>query len=157
MTGHLVLSTVHATDAVSAIFRLSELEVDRTIVASALIGIIGQRLVRLNCQSCMEPDFPRPIYLKSLSIEEGQQHQLRQSKGCPHCRFSGSRGRVGLYEFLEIRGPLRESMLSGTECDIRHAAWDSGLVTVAQQAVSLALAGEISVAEAYRTCDLGSE
>ena len=157
MTGHLVLSTVHATDSVSALFRLSELEVDRTIVVSALIGIIGQRLVRLNCRSCTEPDFPRPIYLEGLSIKEHQQSQLRQSKGCPHCRFSGSRGRIGLYEFLEIRGPLRDRLLAGTEFEIRRAARDSGLMTMTRQAVDLALAGEVSVAEAYRTCGFGSE
>jgi type II secretory ATPase GspE/PulE/Tfp pilus assembly ATPase PilB-like protein len=157
MTGHLVLSTVHATDSVSALFRLSELDVDRTIVASALIGIIGQRLVRLNCLSCTEADFPRPIYLEGLGIEERHQSQLRQSKGCPHCRFRGSRGRVGLYEFLEIRGALRDRILAGTEFEIRQAAHGSGLVTMTRQAVNLALAGEVSVAEAFRTCYFGGE
>src|SRR5580765_4223260 len=70
MTGHLVLSTLHATDSISALLRLSELGVDRTVMASALIAVIAQRLVRLNCSSCAEPDLPRPIYLKRLGIED---------------------------------------------------------------------------------------
>ena len=157
MTGHLVLSTVHATDAVCALFRLSELEVDRSVVASALIGIIGQRLVRLNCHSCAEPDFPRPIYLQHLSIQESRQSQLRQSRGCSHCNSSGSRGRVGLYELMEVNSRLRNSIRTGSEFEIREAAEKAGLVSMTRQAVDLALAGELSVREAYRTCYFGGE
>src|SRR6266571_3438927 len=102
MTGRLVMSTLHAADAISALLRLAELGVDRTVLASALIGIVGQRLVRLNCAACAEPDFPRPIYLQHLSIEENQQSRLRQSSGCMQCKSSGSRGRIGLYELMEV-------------------------------------------------------
>jgi type II secretory ATPase GspE/PulE/Tfp pilus assembly ATPase PilB-like protein len=157
MTGHLVLSTLHATDAVSALLRLAELGVDRTVLASAMIGVVGQRLVRLNCQACAEPDFPRPIYLQHLSIDETCQSQLRQSKGCSQCRSSGSRGRVGLYELMEVNTRLRESILTGSEFDIRDAAREAGLVSMTRQAVDLALAGELSVREAYRTCYFGGE
>src|SRR2546422_367323 len=94
MTGHLVMSTLHATDAISALLRLAELGVDRTVLASALIGIVGQRLLRLNCAACAEPDFPRPVYLQHLSIEENRQSRLRQSSGCIQCKSSGSRGRI---------------------------------------------------------------
>src|SRR5215831_13385154 len=103
MTGHLVLSTLHATDSISAVLRLSELGVDRTVLASALIGVVAQRLVRLNCAACAEPDFPRPFYLQHLSIPETCLSELRQSKGCSQCKSSGSRGRIGLYELLEIQ------------------------------------------------------
>jgi type IV pilus assembly protein PilB len=157
MTGHLVMSTLHATDTVSAFLRLSELGVERSLIASALIGIMAQRLVRLNCRSCAEPDFPRPIYLERLAIDERRQSQLRQSKGCPHCALTGSRGRAGLFELLEIHGPLRGRILTGTEFEIRHAAREAGLVTMTRQAVELALAGEVSVREAYRTCCFGGE
>jgi type II secretory ATPase GspE/PulE/Tfp pilus assembly ATPase PilB-like protein len=157
MTGHLVLSTLHATDAVSALLRLAELGVDRTVLASAMIGVVGQRLVRLNCQACAEPDFPRPIYLQHLSIDESCQSRMRQSKGCSQCRSSGSRGRVGLYELMEVNTRLRESILTGSEFDIRDAAREAGLVSMTRQAVDLALAGELSVREAYRTCYFGGE
>ncbi len=157
MTGHLVLSTLHATDTISALLRLSELGVDKTVLASALIGVVAQRLVRLNCRSCAEPDFPRPIYLKHLSIDETCQSQLRLSKGCPQCKSSGSRGRVGLYELMEISPRLRETILSGNEFEIRAAANEAGLVSMTRQSVQLVLAGELSVHEAYRTCYFGGE
>jgi type II secretory ATPase GspE/PulE/Tfp pilus assembly ATPase PilB-like protein len=157
MTGHLVLSTLHATDAVSALLRLAELGVDRTVLASALIGVVAQRLVRLNCAACAEPDFPRPIYLQHLSIEEGHQAQLRHSNGCSQCKSSGSRGRIGLYELMEVHSRLRSTIITGTEFEIREAAARAGLVSMTRQAVELALAGELSVREAYRTCYFGSE
>ena len=157
MTGHLVMSTLHATDAISALLRLSELGVDRTVLASALIGVVAQRLVRLNCPSCAEPDFPRPIYLQHLSITEGRQSQLRQSKGCAQCKKSGSRGRIGLYEVMEVSSRLRGTILTGSEFDIREAAQATGLISMTRQAVGLALAGEMSVREAYRTCYFGGE
>jgi type II secretory ATPase GspE/PulE/Tfp pilus assembly ATPase PilB-like protein len=152
MTGHLVMSTLHATDTTSALLRLAELGVDRTILASALIGVVAQRLVRLNCPLCAEPDFPRSIYLQHLSIDPGRQSELRHSNGCTHCKLSGSRGRIGLYELMEVNSPLRNSILSGSEFEIRDAADRAGLDSITRQAVVLALAGELSVREAYRTC-----
>ncbi len=157
MTGHLVMSTLHATDSISALLRLSELSVDRNVMASALIGIIAQRLLRLSCSSCGEPDFPRPVYLRRLGIEENQQSRLRQSKGCPHCKFNGSRGRTGVFELLEIHGKLRETVLMGSEFEIRHAAASDGFVSITRQAVDMALAGDVSVREAYRTCYFGGD
>jgi type II secretory ATPase GspE/PulE/Tfp pilus assembly ATPase PilB-like protein len=157
MTGHLVLSTLHATDAISALLRLAELGVGRSILASALIGIVGQRLVRLNCPACSEPDFPRPIYLQHLSILETCLSELRQSKGCSQCKSSGSRGRIGLYELMEVNNRLRATILTGSEFEIRQAAESAGLLTMTRQAVDLALAGELSVREAYRTCYFGGE
>jgi len=157
MTGHLVLSTLHATDAISAVLRLAELGVDRSVLASALIGVVGQRLVRLNCLACAEPEFPRPIYLQHLSIPDDRQSALRHSKGCGLCRATGSRGRLGLYELLEVTRGLRNTILTGSEFEIREAARDGGFISMTRQAVELALAGELSVREAYRTCYFGGE
>jgi len=157
MTGHLVMSTLHAVDAISALLRLSEIGVDKTVLASALIGVVAQRLVRLNCRVCCEPDFPRPIYLQQLGIGEDCLPQLRQSKGCAHCKSSGSRGRLGLYELMEVNHRLRTTILDGNEFEIREAAHGAGLVSMTRQAVDLVLAGELSVGEAYRTCYFGGE
>jgi type II secretory ATPase GspE/PulE/Tfp pilus assembly ATPase PilB-like protein len=157
MTGHLVMSTLHATDAISALLRLSELGVDRTVLASALIGVVAQRLVRLNCPACVEPDFPRHIYLQHLSIEENQQQELRTGKGCAECKGTGCRGRIGIYELMEVNGRLRNEILTGTEFDIRDAARNTGLIPMSRQAVDLVLAGQLSVREAYRTCYVGGE
>jgi type IV pilus assembly protein PilB len=157
MTGHLVLSTLHATDSISALLRLVELGIERSVLASALIGIIAQRLIRLNCRSCAQSDYPRPIYLQRLSIDDHYQSRLLESKGCPQCKFSGSRGRLGLFELLEIRGVLRDRISMNTQSEIRQAARDTGLTLMTQQAVDLVLAGEVSVREAYRNCYFGGE
>src|SRR5207245_39644 len=122
MTGHLVMSTLHAADAISALLRLTELGVGREVLTSALVAVIAQRLARLNCPACVEPDFPRPIYLKHLSIQESQQSFLRHSKGCAHCQFSGTRGRVGLYELMEITPQIQSAILTASEINIRNAA-----------------------------------
>src|SRR4029077_15234 len=79
MTGHLVLSTVHATDAISALLRVRELGLDRSVVASTLIGIVGQRLVRQNCAVCAEAETPRPIYLERLEIPAANPSSLHRS------------------------------------------------------------------------------
>jgi len=78
---------------------------------------------------------------------------LRQSKGGSVCKLTGNRGRVGLYELMRITRRLRSTILTGTEFDIREAAHESGLVSLTSQAVDLALAGELSVREAYRACN----
>jgi type II secretory ATPase GspE/PulE/Tfp pilus assembly ATPase PilB-like protein len=153
MTGHLVMSTLHAADAISALLRLAELGVGRPVLSSALIGVVAQRLVRLNCAECLEQDFPRPIYLEHLSIQESQQGLLRQSQGCAHCDFTGNRGRVGLYELMEITPRLRSTILTGSEFEIREAARQAGLNSLTRQSVDLALAGQVSVREAYRACN----
>jgi type II secretory ATPase GspE/PulE/Tfp pilus assembly ATPase PilB-like protein len=153
MTGHLVMSTLHAADTISALLRLTELGVGREVLTSALIAVIAQRLARLNCTTCAEPDFPRPIYLKHLSIQEDQQSVLRQSKGCARCDFSGTRGRIGLYELMEITPQLQRAILTASEIDIRNAAHQAGLISLASQAIGLALTGDLSVYEAYRVCN----
>jgi type II secretory ATPase GspE/PulE/Tfp pilus assembly ATPase PilB-like protein len=157
LTGHLVMSTLHAPDAISALLRLSELGVDRTVLASALIGVVAQRLVRLNCPACAEPDFPRPIYLEHLCIDHSRLSHLRLSTGCAECTSSASRGRLGIYELMEVNARLRNAILAGSEVDIRHAARETGFVSMARQAVDLVLTGDLSVREAYRTCYVGGE
>jgi type IV pilus assembly protein PilB len=157
MTGHLVLSTVHATDAVSALLRVRELGLDRSLVATALIGIIGQRLVRENCPLCAEPEDPPGIYLERLAIPAENSSHLRHSAGCAQCNFSGTKGRVGLYELLEIRGEVRSSAEKASESELRNVATGTGMVTITQQAVQLVISGQVSVEEAYRTCYFGGD
>ncbi len=157
MTGHLVLSTVHATDAISALLRVRELGLDRSLVATALIGIVGQRLVRLNCPACAEPEYPRPIYLERLGLSALNPSQLKRSPGCTHCGHSGTSGRAGLYELLEMRGEIRSSAERASESELRNVALGTGMATITQQAVQLVLAGRMSAEEAYRTCYFGGD
>jgi type IV pilus assembly protein PilB len=157
MTGHLVLSTLHCADTVSAFLRLSELGIDRALAATAILGVAAQRLVRLNCQYCAAPEFPRPIYLDRLDIPQEHQSRLRASSGCAECRFSGTRGRAGVYELLELRGPARAFCAAGDDVQLRQAARDAGLRTLNEQATALALQGLISAREAYRSGQCGGD
>jgi type II secretory ATPase GspE/PulE/Tfp pilus assembly ATPase PilB-like protein len=150
MTGHLVLSTLHANDSVAAISRLVELGIERSLVAGVILGVVAQRLVRLNCPSCAAPSEVRPLYLDCLGIPRSEAERLRESRGCTECGFSGSRGRAGLFELLEMTTRIQELCVSGNDNHIRRAALDAGMIGLKQQAASLAMNGAISIHEAYR-------
>ncbi len=155
MTGHLVLTTLHTTDCVSAASRLAELGVSRDLISSGTAAVIAQRLVRLNCPACSQPDFPNPTFLKRLGIFDQQQSSFQRGSGCACCDFTGVQGRAGIYEILEVRGEMRAMLLNGAESDLRQALKTAGVRTLTEQAVERAKEGRISAAEAYRTCYFG--
>ena len=155
LTGHVVLSTLHTTDATSTLLRLAELGVDRGVMASAMIGAIAQRLIRRNCPNCLGPDHPPAFYLERLGIRTSDRSRLRRSHGCLECRFTGTSGRLPLFEILEMNRHTREHVISGSETELRRAAAQSGFVPLLDQATERVLAGEISIEEAYRTCYFG--
>jgi type II secretory ATPase GspE/PulE/Tfp pilus assembly ATPase PilB-like protein len=157
MTGHLVLSTLHANDSVSALSRLVELGIERSVAASVILGVVAQRLVRLNCPACAAADNPRPLYLDCLDIPRSEAGRLRQSSGCTECGFTGTRGRAGMFELLDMTPKIQELCIEGNETRIRRAALDAGMMSLKQQAASLALAGAISINEAYRFGYSGGE
>jgi type II secretory ATPase GspE/PulE/Tfp pilus assembly ATPase PilB-like protein len=157
MTGHLVLSTLHATDAVSALSRLAELGIEYSVAASVVLGVIAQRLVRLNCRACSEPDHPPPLYLDCLEIPRSESGRCRRSSGCEDCGFTGTKGRAGMFELLDIGGPIRDICAQGNEGRLRRAALEGGMISLRRQAATLALAGAISADEAYRFGYFGAE
>lgn len=138
MTGHLVLSTLHTNDAPATITRLLDIGIPRYLVASSLIGVIAQRLVRCICSRC-KIAVPAPAEgLGSLPIPSDaiKDTPFYHGKGCPSCNYLGYYGRIGLFEMLEITPPLRE-LISGraSEQELRSAAqasqmrslWEDGL------------------------------
>jgi type II secretory ATPase GspE/PulE/Tfp pilus assembly ATPase PilB-like protein len=150
MTGHLVLSTLHANDSVAALSRLAELGIERSVAASVILGVVAQRLVRLNCTACAQTDSPSVDYMDCLGIPRSEAGRFRRSAGCSECGYSGSRGRTGMFELLEVTGRIQELCAEGNESRIRRAAIDAGMITLQHQAASLALAGAITIDEAYR-------
>jgi type II secretory ATPase GspE/PulE/Tfp pilus assembly ATPase PilB-like protein len=155
MTGHLVLSTLHCPDTISTFLRLAELGIERPLAANAILAVLAQRLVRLNCKHCRMVEEARPVVLERLKISSDQQGRLRYGGGCPECRFSGSSGRSGLYELLEIGSTLRQASISGDDVRLREAAREAGLRTLDEQATAMALDGVISAREAYRSGHFG--
>jgi type IV pilus assembly protein PilB len=155
LTGHLVLSTLHATDAPSILLRLEELGVDTHVVAAAMIGAVAQRLVRRNCPHCLGPDLPAVFYLERLGITASEASRLRRSHGCAECRFTGVDGRIPLFEVIELNRDTRKCVVTGNESELRRVAVRSGYVPVLDQARELVLAGTVAIDEAYRTCYFG--
>ena len=110
MTGHLVFSTVHTNDAVSAVPRLTDLKVPRYEIAASLVGVLAQRLVRRVCADCCERYRPDPQAVALLAQEPVGAITLQRGKGCPACRETGYRGRTGIFELLTITEELKDAI-----------------------------------------------
>ncbi|MGJ3701205.1 type II secretion system ATPase GspE [Variovorax sp. AFSI2.2] len=127
LTGHLVLATVHTNDSVSAITRLVDMGVEPFLLASSLIGVLAQRLVRQLCPHCKEPD---PVYADEAA---GRGHAFRP-RGCPECRGTGYAGRLGIYEWLAIDDRLRRLVHDGAgEHVLRDTAREHGGLRLLQE------------------------
>jgi MSHA biogenesis protein MshE len=113
MTGHLVLSTLHTNDAVSSPIRLVDMGVESYLAASALRAVIAQRLVRKVCDSCPEPYEPDPrerAWLIAAAGPTAAQIRYLEGRGCSHCNGTGYRGRIGIFEFLQLDEAMTDAL-----------------------------------------------
>jgi type II secretory ATPase GspE/PulE/Tfp pilus assembly ATPase PilB-like protein len=150
LTGHLVLSTLHTNDSIGAIARLVNLKVEPFLLASALIGVIAQRLVRRICPQCKAPDEP-PAELRSRLALDQDKTEFQRGKGCKHCFTSGYRGRVGLYEIFEISPEARGLLEKNAAPEIlRQYRQRVGETTLFEEAIMAAQAGQTSLTEVLR-------
>jgi len=153
LTGHLVLSTLHTSDAVETVTRLVDLGVEPWIVANALLGVVGQRLLRLLCDDCAEP-YALENDIKSdedgkVLLEKGL--VLRKPKGCPRCHKTGYRGRSGIFEVLEIDDDLRELIKTrAAKRAYRERVERARLIPLREAALLRAKSGKTSLEEALR-------
>ncbi|WP_027328832.1 GspE/PulE family protein [Marinimicrobium agarilyticum] len=118
MTGHMVLSTLHTNDALTSPLRLIDMGVDAYLVATALKAIVAQRLLRKICSSCVEDHTPDASE-RQLLAAIGHRHdldqvQFKRGAGCPHCHNTGYRGRIGVFELLEINSAMAEALREGS-------------------------------------------
>ena len=130
LTGHLVLSSIHANDAVGVVFRLLDLGIEPFLVASALIGVIAQRMVRRVCPDCAQLTSIPPVEQMSYEkeVKENRQEFLC-GKGCKSCSQTGYHGRSGLFEILQISDEIRMMLLNGTTATkLRNQAIKEGMV-----------------------------
>ena len=160
LTGHLVLSTLHANDAPSTIARLDEMGVEPFMVSASLIGIISQRLLRRVCSHCREPYRPEERELGRFGLMASREadvtfyrahHHGPNEPVCPHCQGSGYKGRVGIYEVLRIQEDMATAISKGASTDvIRQLALESGMVTLLGYSLELVRRGETTLEEVGR-------
>jgi type IV pilus assembly protein PilB len=150
MTGHLVLTTVHAHNAASAIERLKDMGVEPGLLASAVNCIVAQRLARRLCTDCRESYWPSDEELEAIGLldQKGQVY-LHRAKGCGRCGGSGYSGRVALYEVLPVTGEIRNLVGASTD-EIFEAAVRGGMTTLRQDGVRLCVEGVSSLEEIRR-------
>lgn len=151
MTGHVVLSSLHAQNAASAVARLKDMGVEAGLIATSLNCIVAQRLVRKLCDHCREPYVPSDEELSAVGLPPFEQGQtwLYRATGCETCSATGYSGRVGLFEVMPIRGELRGLIERSTE-EIFAAAVAQGMTTMGEDGIRLALTGVTSLAEVRR-------
>jgi len=131
LTGHLVFSTLHTNDASSAITRLIDMGVKPFLVASSVQAIMAQRLVRVICNNCKVIDEnPDPYYLRLLNItpEDVEKHPIYKGTGCSQCQNTGFKGRIGIFEMVELNNEIRElAFAKAPTSELRKAAKASGM------------------------------
>jgi type IV pilus assembly protein PilB len=154
LTGHFVLSSLHGTDAAAALHRLLDMGIEAFLIASSVMGVIGQRLLRRICDSCKQPYEPNSEEMALF------QHHLPNSKknlffhgaGCNDCSQTGYRDRIGVYELLKISPAIRQLVVEHATTErVRQLAIDEGMRPMIAEAVNLVEADITTVAEVIRT------
>jgi type IV pilus assembly protein PilB len=153
LTGHLVLSTLHTNDAPSTISRLMNMGIEPFLVATSVNLIQAQRLIRRICKDCKEehPLPPEALSEVGFSADEARQMKTYRGRGCPTCNGTGYKGRVGLYEVMEITDDLRELILIGASAlELRKKAIDDGMITLRESGLHKIRAGIATLEEVVR-------
>jgi len=149
LTGHLVLATLHTDDAPSGLTRMIDMKVEPFLIASSVIAILAQRLVRKVCDRCAENYTPQPELLKRLNLAPGT--TFRRGKGCPACGNKGYRGRLGIFELLPVQPEIRALIMENRSSEeIATVVIRNGMKTLRQDGIAKALAGLTTPAEVLR-------
>lgn len=149
ITGHLVLSTLHTNDAASSVVRLIDMGVEPYMIASSLVGIVAQRLVRKVCPFCGEWG---PMTPEEESIAGVKLDQVKHAKGCRQCNNMGYKGRISIHEILMVDKPVREMITNGASVEQikEYAIREQGMSTLKQSALNLVADGTTTVDELLR-------
>ncbi len=151
LTGHLVLSTLHAQTAASSIARLQDMGVDPSVLATSINCIVAQRLARRLCVSCREPYQASGADLAELGLDGATADlEIYRARGCSQCWDTGYSGRVALYEVLPVTGRLRRLIRSASADEIHAAAVEEGMTTLRRDGMRLVVAGISSLEEVRR-------
>jgi general secretion pathway protein E len=154
LTGHLVFSTLHTNDAPSAITRLVDMGVEPFLVGSSLVAVLAQRLVRVLCADCKVPYEATAEELAELGIQTGRAVRLYRPEGCAGCNYAGYRGRVGIFELMQVDDDVRALVSQNVDAkSIKSAAVRRGMHPLRSDGARKVLAGVTSVAEVLRATE----
>ncbi|MCW2498061.1 ATPase, T2SS/T4P/T4SS family, partial [Jatrophihabitans sp.] len=153
LTGHFVLSTIHATDATSALHRFLDMGIESFLLASSMLAVVGQRLIRRNCSVCTAPYEPTTEDLAFYERAGGKpKDEFLKGQGCTACSGTGFDGRIGVYEVLKVTDEMRQLVVRNAPVeDIRKLAIDQGMVPLREQALRLVADDVTTIAEVMRT------
>jgi general secretion pathway protein E len=154
LTGHLVLSTVHTNDAAGAVTRLVDMGVQPFLVASSLVGVLAQRLVRVLCPECRKPYAPTAEEREQAGLSDdilrraGNPKVVYKAQGCPACNQTGYQGRTGIYELMLVDDDIRALILKSVDSGaIKSAAVKHGMLTLLQHGAYKVARGITTAAE----------
>jgi len=153
LTGHLVFSTLHTNDAPGAVTRLLNMGIEPFLITSTIIMCLSQRLVRVICSNCKEEYEPSPTLLKEIGITDtqGRKIKLYHGLGCKNCSNTGYKGRIGVFEVMELNDEIRELILARESSHIiKEAARRTGLITLREATIKKVLAGITTIEELVR-------
>lgn len=146
-----MLSTVHTNDSAGAVTRLVDMQVEPFLVASSLIGVLAQRLVRTICPACKEEYEPAPQELLEIGLDPAKAQRFWRGRGCPQCLDTGYQGRTGIYELMLIDDDIRRLILQNVDAStIKQEARRKGLVTLREDGALKVLQGITTPAEVTR-------
>ena len=156
LTGHKVLSTFHTEDSVGALVRLTEMNIEPYLIASTVTGVLAQRLVRRVCPHCRVDTAPTPLEARALSLprEELANYPMTKGRGCPHCLYTGFKGRLGVYELLVMSDELRDAVLQRRAVhELRKIAFESpGFFCLQEDGIAKVLRGDTTFGEVAENC-----
>jgi type IV pilus assembly protein PilB len=155
LTGHLVFSTLHTNDAPSAVTRLADIGVPPFLIASSVIAIMAQRLVRVNCPKCRQQYVPSDAELRSAGISEAAATtaSFMRGRGCKHCNHTGYRGRIGIFEMMKLTSQIREMTFAQAPTQsLRKGARATGMKTLLEDGIIKVLKGSTTLDEVLSVC-----
>ena len=156
ITGHLVLSTIHTNDAISSVVRLKDMGIEPYLISSSLVGVVAQRLIRRLCPHCKEKYEASNYEKEILNIDKDESLTLYRKTGCTRCSETGYKGRVGIYEILEVNKEIKELINSDCSVEaIREIALRNDMNTLEMSARNVVLSGTSTVEELLRVTLLG--
>ena len=158
LTGHLVFSTLHTNDAPSTITRLQNMGTPDYLISAAVSLVLAQRLARKTCTECREPDediTPKALADLGFTVEKASRAKVQKGKGCAKCKDTGYKGRMGIYEILNVTKPIKEAILrKATTPELKEIASNEGFRTMQDMGRELILTGDLNFREYDRVLSM---